>query len=401
MKKKKSNIVNFIICGLTLVLVFVYLFAFHEGEALKDALLRFRIEYLLLALTLMVLYWVLEAVTIQLLIRKVWPHMPFRRTMITTMIGQYFNCITPLSSGGQPVQAYYMARYGMPPSASMTILLARLIVYEFTLTAYSIVVLVLKLPYFLEGKLALVIMALIGFALNAIGLVLFFLLGFWHTGTTKLAHFGIRLLARLHIVKDRAKTVSRVDKQMEGAYRNMHFVLKLPGTVLLIILITVVQLTLFYGISYVIYLGFYPEFLTNGQGTDFFTVLSCQSLVAMVSAMIPLPGAAGASETAYAMYFNGVYPQTAEGQAAVGLSMILWRFLTFYLAIIIGIIITLILNQGKGTPREALAQDEILDELEEEGEKALTDGNTSEQVTKGTPAAGQGSESNNPPANEN
>ena len=401
MKKKKSNIVNFIICGLTFVLVLVYLFAFHEGEALKNAFLRFRIEYLLLALGLMAVYWVLEAISIQVLIRKVWPHMPFRHTMVTTMIGQYFNCITPLSSGGQPVQAYYMARYGMPPSASMTILLARLIIYEFTLTAYSAVVLVMKLPYFLEGKLALVIMALIGFAVNAIGIFLFFLLAFWHKGTTKMAHFGIRVLAKLHIVKEKEKTMARVDKQLEGAYQNMHFVLKLPGTVLFIILITVVQLTIFYGISYVIYLGFYPEFLTNGQGTDFFTVLSCQSLVAMVSAMFPLPGAAGASETAYVMYFKGVYPQTAEGDAAVPMSMILWRFLTFYLAIIIGIIITLILNQGKGTPREALAQDEILDELEEEGEKALTDGNTSEQVTKGTPAAGQGSESNNPPTNEN
>ncbi len=52
----------------------------------------------------------------QIFSRDMFPKFRFRDTFLCTIIGQYFNCITPLSSGGQPFQAYYYNRFGMPLS---------------------------------------------------------------------------------------------------------------------------------------------------------------------------------------------------------------------------------------------------------------------------------------------
>jgi uncharacterized membrane protein YbhN (UPF0104 family) len=38
----------------------------------------------------------------------------FKKSMIVALVGQYYNAVTPFASGGQPVQIYYMSRFGIP-----------------------------------------------------------------------------------------------------------------------------------------------------------------------------------------------------------------------------------------------------------------------------------------------
>ena len=345
-KNKKKHRWSLVICALAFVVMILYLILGQEGEQMLQAVKQFKIEYLFVILLLMVSFWVLEAVTTQILMRIVWKKQTFPQTMTITMIGQYYNCITPLSSGGQPMQALYMRRYGTPASVSMTVLLARLIVYEFTLTLYSVVVLVMKFGMFSNG--ILLTLALIGFAMNAAGIFMFVLLAVWKSGTVKCANFFVHLLAKIRLVKQEEKTKAKVSGSLEEAYTNMRFVLKHPLPVLAVFGITVVQLTLLYGVSYAVYLGFSsldPTAFTQ----DPFTVISCQAMVNMVSAMFPLPGAVGLTESSYVVFFREIYP--AAQDAAVKLSMFVWRFFTFYLQIVIGIVITLVISfRGKSAP---------------------------------------------------
>ena len=104
-----------------------------------------------------------------------------------------------------------------------------------------------------------------------------------------------------------------------------------------VIAVTLVQLTVYFAISYVIFRGF------GETGSDFLTVISCQAFVYMISAFMPMPGAMGASEGCYAGYFSHVYSDAT----LVPVSTFIWRFLTFYLPIIVGIILTLILQRKK------------------------------------------------------
>ena len=71
---------------------------------LKNADLRF----VLLGLFLMVLFVGCEAAVIRLLAGTWGGSVPWKRAMQYSFAGFYFSSITPSSTGGQPMQLYYM-----------------------------------------------------------------------------------------------------------------------------------------------------------------------------------------------------------------------------------------------------------------------------------------------------
>ena len=151
----------------------------------------------------------------------------------------------------------------------------------------------------------------------------------------RVIHRFIRFLGRLRLVRDPQKTCDSIEDSMNSSFRNMRFIVKEPWMILKVIFLTLVQLTSYFSISYVIYRGF------GESGTDFLTVISCQAFVYMISAFMPLPGAMGASEGSYVGYFSHVYSDAT----LVPASTFIWRFLTFYLPIVLGIILTLVLQR--------------------------------------------------------
>jgi len=66
------------------------------------------------------------------------------------------------------------------------------------------------------------------------------------------------------------------------------------------------------------------------------TMVAAQVFVAMVSAFVPLPGASGGAEGSFFLFF-GMFFQTAILPA-----ILLWRFLTYYVNILFGGIISYI-----------------------------------------------------------
>ena len=330
MGKKKTNKIYLIICGIAfLVMIFVLM---SEGiDNILNALAQLNPMFLLLAVGCMVVYWLGEGIGLHLAAKSLDPKVTFRTTMLVTMIGQYFNCITPFASGGQPMQAYTYYKRGLPLSSALTALLSRFIVYQFTLTLYSMVFLIFKLPMFTEGDLKpLTFLVIAGFIVNTFVIIMLFMLAFFRAPTNKLVHGVIVLLGKIHILKHPEDVRESVDKELSQYYENFTFIKSRPVMVLKMFLATVIQLLVYFSITYVIYIGF------GMRETDFFTIIACQAFVLMISGFVPLPGAMGAAEGSYAAFFKPIF-----GDYYTGVSTFIWRFLTFYLPILIGIIINL------------------------------------------------------------
>ncbi len=330
MGKKKTNKIYLIICGIAfIVMVFVLM---SEGiDNILNALAQLNPMFLLLAVGCMVVYWLGEGIGLHLAAKSLDPKVTFRTTMLVTMIGQYFNCITPFASGGQPMQAYTYYKRGLPLSSALTALLSRFIVYQFTLTLYSVVFLIFKLPMFTEGDLKpLTFLVIAGFIINTFVIIMLFMLAFFRAPTNKLVHGVIVLLGKIHILKHPEDVRESVDKELSQYYENFTFIKSRPVMVLKMFLATVIQLLVYFSITYVIYIGF------GMRETDFFTIIACQAFVLMISGFVPLPGAMGAAEGSYAAFFKPIF-----GDYYTGVSTFIWRFLTFYLPILIGIIINL------------------------------------------------------------
>lgn len=101
---------------------------------------------------LMVVYWVLESTELHLALKCFSPQQAPCDTFRATMIGQFFNCITPFASGGQPMQALYLMKKGVALSFASCSLLIKFIVYQFVLTLYSAVTLALCFRQFAAGS---------------------------------------------------------------------------------------------------------------------------------------------------------------------------------------------------------------------------------------------------------
>ncbi len=381
----KSNKVCLAFCGLAFLMLLASLFLLGEREALIQAFGSIRFSYVLLALGLMVIYWLCEAYAIQVITDKVCPGQRYRNTFKTTLIGQYYNCVTPLASGGQPMQAFYMSKYGVPASASISILMSRLILYHIAETLYCLVVLLLRFTYFTQERGGLMALALVGFGVCSAFIVFLILASFCKGWTMRVVRRFVYFFGKLHLVKNPEKTCASVDESLNAAFNNMKFIVKEPVMILKVILLTAGQLTAYFSISYVIYRGF------GLSGTDFLTVISCQAFVYMISAFMPTPGAMGAAEGSYIGYFSTIYGDATTA----GVSSFIWRFLTFYVPIIVGILLSLYLGRvdrkkaslgAVPPPLEAEAEVEAVTETETEV-KAVTEGET--EVATETEAEGE------------
>lgn len=330
---KKSKRLNLIICGIAFVIMIVYLLFVDDPVEIWNAIISAKPHFMLLTVGCMVIYWFLESVNLHLVTKEVYPQQKFKNSLSVSMIGQYFNCITPFSSGGQPIQAYYLMKFDVPLGSALTALLSKFIVYQAMLTIYSAVILIFRLNYILDTNPIMMPLVIIGFIVNTAVIAGLLMLAFFRKPTVKIAHFTVRLLGKLRIVKDVDAKLKFIDNEMEMYYNNFQFIKKRPVLILKMCFYTIIQLTVYFGISFVIYLAF------GLSGSDFLTIISCQAFVLMISAFVPLPGALGAAEGSYVLFFKGIFG------SYVHLSTVIWRFLTFYLAIIAGMAVSLIVNR--------------------------------------------------------
>ena len=96
-------------------MIFVYNFFYGSDFLyLVNSIQKINVGFLFIAMGLMIVYWLLEALGVHAALRATYPKAKFSRTFMTTLLGQYFNCITPSSTGGQPMQVYYFTKFGVP-----------------------------------------------------------------------------------------------------------------------------------------------------------------------------------------------------------------------------------------------------------------------------------------------
>ena len=327
--------VNIALCAIAFIVMFGYLFIAGEGEQTLHAFASFNYAFLLIALVGIVVYWLLEAACMQIICNDLFRGFSFFKTFIVTIIGQYFNCITPLSSGGQPMQAYYYQRFGLPVEHAMPMLLCRFIVYQMTMTVYAIIVLILRFGYFMRDMRPIMYLVAIGFFGGFVLMAMLLALAFAKNGVIRVTTWAISLLGRIGIFKNPDSTLNAARQSLEESYAGMQYLLKRPSLLVKVSFVTFVQLTVFFSMSWVIFAGFGLE------ANDYFTVVSCQAFVYLIMSFVPLPGAIGASEASYITFFNYVYGDPS----IVALSTFIWRFFTFYLPIVLGMTLTLMVNK--------------------------------------------------------
>lgn len=322
MKKK----INIIIVAISVVALFAYVFLVDGIDNIITIWNQANKWWLLCGVIAMIIYWLFEAGILHSITKSYHPPQTFKQTLRTSMIGQLFNCITPFASGGQPIQAYDMAKCGIPVGVATCSLLLKFIVFQTGLTLASIVVLFVKFTEFSSQVSGFVYLVFIGFIINFAVLAFLFCIGFFKGFTVKMVCGFIKLCGKFRIFKNIDHKLGRALEEVDEFYEGFQKIRSNKLWFFWNVLLSVVQVVVYSAIPYLIYLSF------GGTQENIFTVIAAQIFVSMITAFIPLPGAIGGAEISFFMFFQLFFPANQ-----LNMAILLWRLLTFYFPIVAGL----------------------------------------------------------------
>lgn len=282
--------------------------------------------WLLTACLSIVACWMLDSLLIYTITRSVYPgNYTYKGAFKITMVGQYFNAITPFAVAGQPMQLVSMSRQGVSTGIALSVLVRKFLIYQTTLTVYSLLVILFKFRFFDEQIHGFMPLALVGFVSQAAVVVLLLLFSTNRLLTTKIINGVFWLLSKLHIVRNPEETSKKVETQLQFYLDNNKSMNHNARMNLKLYAITFGQLTALFAVPFFLYKAFHKT------GFPVIDMISAQSFVTMISSYTPLPGAAGTTEGSFLVLFQLFFEDGTTQQA-----MLLWRFITYYSSIIIG-----------------------------------------------------------------
>lgn len=242
-----------------------------------------------------------------------------------TMVGQYFNSVTPYALGGQPMQFFTLLRQGVASGTAISTLVQKFLVFQSAITGYSLVVILVKYQFFVSKIQGFMALAFIGFLYQAASVVVLILFSFSPAVTTRLIRGAVWLLTKVRLVKRPEETSEKVRDQLKFFLESNRALHRNPLLMLRIYALTFVQLTALFLVPFFLYKAF------HNPGAPVFDIIAAQSFVTMISGYTPLPGAAGAAEGSFLVIFQIFFAPEVIRQA-----MLLWRFIAYYSCILVG-----------------------------------------------------------------
>lgn len=242
----------------------------------------------------------------------------------------FFNGVTPFALGGQPFQLFLLKKKNKINYVDGTnIIYCDYCVYQLTLiTLVLILFLINKIFNFVTLTPIMNIFLLIGFMVH---FVLFLVVVFITTETKKDDKFVysiIHLLHKVKLVKDEKKLKEKIS-YLKKLIKNFRKNRKL---VFITCACNALKLILYGLIPWVC-------FKATGLNVDIMTSIICSVFIWTIASFIPIPGATGGMEYSFITMFTVVLYESAAKSVAF-----LWRFLTYYLMIIVGAIIFVVVN---------------------------------------------------------
>lgn len=202
----------------------------------------------------------------------------------------FFSAITPSASGGQPVAAYCMYTDGIPMEVASVALLLNLILYKAALFLVTLVCIVLRPAIFREFHTGSRILLLLGAAIQAALAALLILLLFRPKLVHRISDWTIRLLAKLHLLRDPAKKREKLIRWIDSYGDCSRSVRGNRGVLLRSFLLNLGQRVCMLLVPVLVFLAL------GGAKRDWLDIFIGQSHVYLGSNAVPLPGAVGAAD---------------------------------------------------------------------------------------------------------
>lgn len=326
--KKKSKIINIIVLIIITILVLYFSLKDNFNETI-DQISNMNILFVLLSFLLLIIFWIFRAYPMYSFAHKFNKDFKYKDAFHLVLRTQFFNAVTPFATGGQPYQIYYLKKSKLEYTTATGVVLANFIVYQIALILLGLVALIVSNIFniFSNAQILSKFIAL-GFLMNTLVIILMFVLSFAKKLDKKVMNFGINVLYRLKLVKDKQKRLDKWDKNINDFHEGALILVKDKKNFIKNIIYNFIALSSLYLI---------PLFVLYATG-DFNSFSAWEAIVSsayvmLIGSFVPIPGGTGGLEYGFTQFYGNFI-----SGAKLSAIMLIWRFITYYFGMIVGAI---------------------------------------------------------------
>ena len=330
MKNKKKYVLLFFVFIIIIFFTLSSIFDHNSLDSIIKNIRKINIIYILICLSIISIYFLLQGIYMKSILKALKKKISLKKGVFYSLVEFYFSGITPSSTGGQPVQLYYMTKDKIPMRKSYITLMLNTVYFKLIILILGIIILIFKNNYIFNHSIIYVIFFILGFTVDLILVIGCFLLLFKQNFIKGILKFILKVCSKFKYLSRKTKDLN-ITTILKKYADELKFMKQNKKIVILNFLLTFIQRLLLFSIAYIVYrsLGF--------SKYNYFDLLAIQVSVQIAIEALPLPGGAGLSEKMFHDIFIVIF---GIGIADVG--MLLTRTFSFYIPLLISGIVILI-----------------------------------------------------------
>lgn len=328
MNEKLKKVANVIVLALVTCLV-LYFSLKDNFNTIINEIINVNIFWLVISFLLAISFWFFKAIATTRIANIFKKDYSIKQGMRLVLETNFFHAITPFAVGGQPYEIYSLKKSKLKITEATNVSIVNFIVYQIALVLLGIIAIVYNHHFVLlkENDL-LKNLVVVGFLVNFIVIVALFLLTCTKKINKILMKFIIKVLNKIHLVKNKDEKIKQFNDYLNEFHQGAKILLQDKKLFIKLIFVHFIGLIS----SYLI-----PLTLAYAMGISSYTGIEAivlSSYVMLIGAFVPIPGGTGGLEYGF-MTFYGSFIKGSKLNAI----MLLWRFITYYFAMILGAIL--------------------------------------------------------------
>ena len=341
-KKKKRNwwiktiLMLVFICVSVFIMFKITDYVSEDGaKSFLDVVRGIDWRFFLVFIGIILLYMLLESSKFSYLLKISTGKLRLKNSIKTMYLGKYYDGITPLATGGQPFQIYYLHKKDIPAGVATAVPLVKFIVTTFV-TCFAGVVMLALVPHVIaldEKTYWLVIVAWISLGFNLlVPITIMFVSLFPKTGRKMIAGI-VSLLSKMRIVKKKYPTMKKYIVEIDEYRDALKLLIRRWWKLIPLVLISIVAFVVYVSVPFFATLTIAGPSVSNNMPLLYIQP-ACLCMVTFYSvSWIPTPGNSGANEMSAALVFTTL----SNVDSITGWMVLLWRFAIYYVFILSGI----------------------------------------------------------------
>lgn len=315
---------------LALITIFILYFILKDDfDDIVDILIRVDLKYIFVAVFFYFIYIASRAYMIYLTVgdkKKFTLCESIKHNIIT----QFFNGVTPFSTGGQPMEIYMLTKHQISTAKASNIIIQNFMFYQVALVIYGIIAVGYNFCFnIFPADSLLKKLIFLGFLINTVIAILLFLVACSSKFTKKCMKGIIFLLDKVKIIKNKEAVKEKWKNRLTEFHENTKDLSKQKQRFVLGVCINLISLTCLYIIPLFIVYS-----LHDFTSMNIMDSIVSSAYVLILGSFVPIPGASGGIEYGFLHFFNNFI----SGSSIVAV-LLIWRIITYYFGIVVGAIL--------------------------------------------------------------